>query len=94
MWIKYDNRAKGDGSVQDGGGRGLILRVGDGGGRSHSPRGHELHIVSVGVCATGKVTYEMCVICRQVNPAKYMKVFFFTFIVIKMCSAFISAAYT
>lgn len=29
MWIKYDNRARGDGSVQRGGGRGLILGVGD-----------------------------------------------------------------
>lgn len=30
MWIKYDNRARGDGSAERGGGRGLILGVGDG----------------------------------------------------------------
>lgn len=30
MWIKYDNRARGDGSARRGGGRGLILGVGDG----------------------------------------------------------------
>lgn len=30
MWIKYDNRAKGDGSAWGRGCRGLIFRVGDG----------------------------------------------------------------
>lgn len=29
MWIKYDNRARGDGSEQRHGGRGLILGVAD-----------------------------------------------------------------
>lgn len=28
LWIKYDNRARGDGSAHRGGGRGLILEVG------------------------------------------------------------------
>lgn len=29
MWIKYDNRARGDGNEQRHGGRGLILGVAD-----------------------------------------------------------------
>lgn len=42
MWIKYDNGARGVGSAQRGGGRGLILGVGDGEGRGvHSPRWQE-----------------------------------------------------
>lgn len=33
LWIKYDNRARGDGSVRKGGSRGLIPGVGEGGRR-------------------------------------------------------------
>lgn len=61
MWIKYDNRARRDGSAQRGGGRGLILGVGEGerarGGGLHSSRCQECVVGHLWVYVYG----EMCV---------------------------------